>query len=113
PMTTPISTPKLEISAISATMLSMVARLMPNASSPIKASPESLSRMRLYFGAVIALHVSLACETGLRHHLGGKVGGLFLDALAHDIKREAGDSGTLRLQQRLDGLLVVLDKRLT
>src|SRR5688572_1523555 len=50
PITTPSSTPRRDTWAISATIVSMVWRLMPNGSSPISASPESLSRIRLYFG---------------------------------------------------------------
>src|SRR5918999_4108080 len=50
PITTPSSTPRRDTWASSATIASIVWRLMPNGSSPIKASPESLRRMRLYFG---------------------------------------------------------------
>src|SRR5688572_197229 len=50
PITTPSSTPRRDTWAISATIASIVWRLMPKGSSPIKASPESLRRMRLYFG---------------------------------------------------------------
>src|SRR3954467_492377 len=50
PITTATCTPMFTTSAISCTMRTMVARLMPNASSPISASPDSLSRMRLWAG---------------------------------------------------------------
>jgi hypothetical protein len=47
PMTIATSQPSWVTSCTSRTIRTMVARLMPYASSPIKASPESLSRMRL------------------------------------------------------------------
>src|SRR5206468_3449315 len=50
PMTMPISTPRRETCATSATMPSIVCRLIPKGSSPIRASPDSFRRMRLYFG---------------------------------------------------------------
>src|SRR4051812_47278835 len=50
PMTMATSTPRFTTSATSCTMRTMVARLMPNASSPIRASPDSLSRIRLWAG---------------------------------------------------------------
>jgi hypothetical protein len=42
-------------SATSVTMRMMVAWLMPKASSPIKASPESLSKMRLCAGVGLVM----------------------------------------------------------
>ncbi|CFP63326.1 Uncharacterised protein [Bordetella pertussis] len=48
PMTMASSTPSAATSAISSVMRTMVERLMPKASSPISASPESLRRTRLY-----------------------------------------------------------------
>ena len=46
PMTTPTCTPIRLTSAISPTMRDTTSRLMPYASSPIRASPESFNRMR-------------------------------------------------------------------
>ena len=43
-----------ETCAISATIASMVGRLMPKGSSPIRASPDSFRRIRLYFGSQCA-----------------------------------------------------------
>src|SRR5438874_1536915 len=54
PMTTATCTPSLTTSAISATMRSIVSRLMPYASSPISASPDSLSSIRRYAGFAAA-----------------------------------------------------------
>src|SRR3546814_15262200 len=53
PMTIASSTPSVATSATSSVMRSMVERLIPNASSPISASPESLRRTRLYDLVVI------------------------------------------------------------
>jgi hypothetical protein len=47
PITTASSTPSATTSPMSATMRSMVWRLMPKASLPIRASPDSFSRTRL------------------------------------------------------------------
>ena len=47
PYSTATCTPSFTISAMSLTIPSMVLRLMPKASSPIRASPESFKRMRL------------------------------------------------------------------
>src|SRR2546421_12026680 len=79
PITTPISTPRRATCATSATMPSMVCRLMPKASSPISASPESLSRMRLYLGVNGSMRFA-----GLGHHICGEIAGLLLDAFADD-----------------------------
>src|SRR5262245_59613257 len=79
PITAPISTPSEATVATSSTIISIVWRLMPNGSSPISASPESLSRTRLYFGCDIVL----ARGSRLGHHLGGEVARLFFDAFTH------------------------------
>ena len=68
-------------SATSSTMRTMVARLMPKASSPISASPDSFSKMRLWAGRASGMDGSPwmcgGCEcnvveaaTPLRHALG-------------------------------------------
>src|SRR5713101_4554480 len=98
PITTPISTPRRDTWAISATIASMVGRLMPKGSSPIRASPESLSRMRLYFG------VTKLSSVNARARL--------LDALAHDQHRVVVNLGLPRDEHLLDRLLVVQDIRL-
>src|SRR3954464_3169662 len=80
PITTPISTPMRATCAISPTIVSIVLRLIPNASSPIRASPESFRRIRLYLGAKDrSRSVRLA---RLRHHFGGEIFRLLLDAFA-------------------------------
>src|SRR5690606_39190205 len=48
PITMANSTPSAATSATSSVMRRMVVRLMPKASSPISASPESFRRTRLY-----------------------------------------------------------------
>src|SRR4029450_7890031 len=50
PITTPTSTPRARISAISAGMLEVTLGSMPNCCSPMSASPDSFRRMRLYSG---------------------------------------------------------------
>ena len=50
PMTTATCTPIFTTSATSPTIRTMVARLMPNASSPIRDSPDSFNKMRLWAG---------------------------------------------------------------
>src|SRR3954471_9082309 len=112
PITTAISTPIRETCAISLTIDSIVARLMPYVSSPIRASPDSLSMIRLYFGAGIdgVVLVSLAC---LSHHFGREIGGLLFDSFAD---HEEGIAMNLRLFRRkhlFDRLLVVLDEGLS
>src|SRR5258706_912364 len=108
PITTPISTPCFCTPAISATMPSMVARLMPYAPSPIKASPESLSRMRLYLGFML-------CAGLFRHgrDFGCEVRRwLFVDALAHHEEAETQQLCLLCREHLLHRLLVVLDEGL-
>src|ERR671914_418974 len=65
PITTPSSTPRRDTWASSATIASIVWRLMPKGSSPIKASPESLSRMRLYLGVTARLSGASLSVNGL------------------------------------------------
>src|SRR5687767_5555351 len=95
PMTTPSSTPRRATCAISATIASIVCRLMPKGSSPIRASPESLRRMRLYFGVTRARSVN-----GLAR---------LLDSLADEDDGVVVDPGFLRAEHFLDGFLVVED----
>src|SRR5438132_7832454 len=97
PITTPISTPRRATCATSATIPSMVCRLMPKGSSPIRASPESLRRILLYFGVTAWVLVHL-----LR----------LLDSLTNDQEGVSVDLGLLRREHFLDRLLVVLDERL-
>src|SRR5512145_1171339 len=98
PMTTPISTPRRATCATSATISSIVCRLMPKGSSPMSASPESLSRILLYFGVTIGFSsVDLGC---------------LLDALANDQEGVSVDLALLRGEHLLDGLLVGLHERL-
>src|SRR5438874_11294823 len=106
PITTPISTPRRATCATSATIPSMVCRLMPKGSSPIRASPESLRRILLYFG-VTRCSVRLS---GLRHHFGGKVIGLLFDTLAHHEKGVTVHFRLFRREDLLHALLVVLDE---
>src|SRR5882672_2264436 len=97
PITTPISTPRRETCAISATIASMVCLLTPKESSPISASPDSLRRILLYLG-VTGRSVRLP---GRGHHLGREVGGLLLDALADDEEGVGVDPGFLRREHLL------------
>src|SRR3954466_3361939 len=116
PITTPISTPRRETCATSETMFRMVCRLMPYGSSPISASPESLRRILLYFG-VTALFSPWSCFSlvslaGLRHDLGGEVGGLLFDAFTNDEEGIPVDFGLPGREHFLHRLLVVLHERL-
>ena len=111
-------------------MRTMVARLMPKASSPIRASPESLSRMRLYAGIRAGSGRKrrreckgrgrsrpgpgawpqglLALGGGhLRGDLGREVVDLLLDALTDHVEREALHAGGRGLEHLAHGLLAV------
>src|SRR5437762_13922690 len=139
PITTATCTPSLTISPISATMRSITSRLIPYGSSPMSASPDSLSRTRLYagsartaaaavgnvatIGAVMAVRSGLVClklkasaaASGcLRHrrNFRRKIFLLLVDALADDIQLETADGRALGLQVFLDRQLGVLDERL-
>src|SRR6185437_13258868 len=84
PTTMHISVPAAWASATSRAMRSTTSMLMPKLSSPINASPETLSRTRRYFGAG-GMGCSSSRLTGACH-LGdfvGEVGVRLLDALAH------------------------------
>ena len=59
PTTIPSSTPSDRTSLMSSTIEASVARLMPKASSPISASPESFRRIRLNLGAGVCPFVSV------------------------------------------------------
>src|SRR5580765_4496416 len=109
PITTPISTPRRETCATSETMFRMVCRLMPYGSSPIRASPESLRRILLYFGVNAPPSVRLP---GLGHDLGGEVGGLLLDPFTNDEEGISVDLRLLGCEHFLHRLLVVLHERL-
>src|SRR5574343_2056217 len=104
---------------------------MPYASSPINASPDSLSNMRLYLGVAIknlAIQKCVHQESGgshhrrdptqnklllsgscslLRSHFGSKLINLLLDAFTNDVPRETLDLGVLLLQQLFDRLFAV------
>src|SRR6187549_2337781 len=109
PITMPISQPRRDTCATSETIDSIVWRLMPKGSSPIRASPDSLSRILLYLGVMTRASMRL---TGLGHHFGSEVARFLLDAFTHD---EEGIGVDLRLpgaEHFFDRLLVVLDERL-
>src|SRR5689334_887185 len=95
PITTAISSPSAATWPISSTIRSMVARLMPKASSPISASPLSFRSTRLNFSAAATstcffwLVFILLGLAYLRHDLGGKIARFLLDALADDVQHEA------------------------
>src|SRR5258705_54254 len=93
-------------------MRSMVARLIPKESSPIRASPLSLSRMRLNFA--VAGISACPSRAHLSSYLGREIARFFLDALADNVQNEPRHRGALNLQQGLHGLLAarVLDERL-
>src|SRR6185503_2412096 len=95
PITTATSTPMRDTCAISPTIASIVCRLMPYASSPIRASPDSFSMTRLYFGAGISVR-------GL---------GL-VDSFTNYQEGVSVDLRLLYGQNLLDRLLVVLDEGL-
>src|SRR5262247_3606797 len=105
PITTAISSPSATTCAISPTMRESVAGLIPKASSPIRASPLSLSSTRLHFaaaatsGCFFGFAAILLRLVDLLHDLGGKIAGLLLDALADDVQHEAGHRGVARFQQ--------------
>src|SRR5258705_13177750 len=103
PITTAISRPSAATWAISPTMRSIVARLIPNESSPMRASPLSLSRIRLYFavaatsGSFFGLVSILPRLAHLFHDFSGEIAGLLLDALAHDVEDETRHRGLVGL----------------
>src|SRR5215831_12555699 len=101
-------------------MRSRVAGLMPNASSPMRASPLSLSRTRLNFSAAATSGCFfglgafiLFCLAHLRRHLGSEIAGFLLDTLADHVQDELRDRGAFRFEHRLYGLFVVLNKTLS
>src|SRR3954470_4068654 len=110
PITAPISTPSRETCATSSTMASMVARLMPYGSSPIRASPDSLRRILLYFG--VNPNLPSARRARLRHHLGREIAAFLLDAFSDHEEGISVHLGFLRRQVFFHGLLVVLHERL-
>src|SRR3954469_11381082 len=77
PMTTATSTPMRTTSATSSTIRTMVARLIPKASSPMSASPDSLSRMRLWAGWA-------GMGTGLLEAMGPEFNGLLVETAARE-----------------------------
>src|SRR5882762_6879152 len=99
-------------------MRSMVARLIPKGSSPMRASPLSLSRMRLYFavaaisGSFFGFVAILLRLAHLLHDFGGEIARSLLDALAHDVEDETRYRGALCLQYRLGALFLVLHEPL-
>src|SRR5258705_1654219 len=113
PITTAISSPSAATWAISPTMRSMVARLIPKGSSPMRASPLSLSKMRLYF-AVAGIS---ACpgRAHLSSYLGGEIAGFPLNALPDYLQDKARYRGARALEQGFHGLLSsrILDEDLT
>src|SRR5574343_197358 len=119
PITTPISTPKSATALTSPQIAAMVCGLMPYASPPIKASPESLRRMRLYFGVLIGVPFNKlllgSSGCGLSGNFGSEVVNLLLNTFANHEQGEASDRGALFLQQLFDSLLAIssLDEYLT
>src|SRR5712691_8492721 len=91
----------------------MAARLIPKESSPMRASPLSLSRMRLYF----AVADISACpdRTYLSSYLGGKIAGFPLNALSDYVEDKARYRSARALEQGFHGLLScrILDEDLT
>src|SRR6202171_721741 len=124
PMTTAICTPSRTTSPISATMRSITSRLMPYASSPISASPESLSSTRRYAGSLRTLTglgrgammgvLMRRGGAGLCHsrHFDSKVIFFSFDPLADNEKLEAHHRRAFGLQVFLDSLLRVAHERL-
>src|SRR5262245_11566585 len=93
-------------------MRESVAGLIPNASSPISASPLSFSSTRLNFSAA----ATSGCFFGLGAfipfglvdlilHFGGEVTDFFFDSFTHDVQRKRGDRRALGPQQRFYRLL--------
>src|SRR3989442_7373703 len=109
PTTMAISTPSLWTATISSAMLASVSASMPVRRPPIKASPESFSRMRLYFGrapsvietiytmsrtrslAVCAARDDSSPSLQEGHDFRGEVVASLLDALTQLEAREARD----------------------
>src|SRR5437762_11559105 len=83
PMTTAICTPSRTTSAISATMRSIVSRLMPYASSPVSASPDSLSKMRRYAGCAATVGTAASGAATV----GALFGGLMTYSRLFDVER--------------------------
>src|SRR5881227_1894523 len=100
PMTMPISTPRRETWATSVTIASIVCRLIPYGSSPIRASPDSLRRIRLYLGV------------NSRRQFGAWLMEIFVDALAHHQECIAVHARFFRGEDFLHRLLVVLHEGL-
>src|SRR4026209_2086818 len=75
----------------------------------MSASPESLSRMRLYLGFIWWARPFLRH----RHDLGPEIARFPFDAFADDEKAIAEHLGFFRREHLLDALLVVLDEGLT
>src|SRR5438876_5771046 len=140
PITTATCTPSRTISPISATMRSITSRLMPYGSPPMSASPDSLSRTRLYagsartaaaavgnvatIGAVMAVRsgsvylelkaseAALGC-LGHCRNLRRKIIPFLVDALADDVQLEPRYGCAFALEVFLDRQVGILDKRLT
>src|SRR5215831_12268856 len=139
PITTAVWTPAFTTSPISPAMRSRVGGLIPYLASPIRASPESLRRMRRYRreeGAVTLPSASTPRAAGPAMKrcrpawtaasalterlgdLGGEVFLLLLDPLAHLVAGEAADGdvladlGNLLRDHLVDLLLVVLHEGL-
>src|SRR5882672_1068475 len=92
PITTAISSPSAATWPISPTMRSMVARLIPKGSSPMRASPLSLSRMRLYLAVAVISLGRLAVS-------------LLFNSLADYVQHETRDRRTGSLEESFHGLL--------
>src|SRR5690606_32759037 len=132
PMTMASSTPLFATVTISSVIRNMVARLIPNASSPMRASPESFRRTRLYVLVVMeeipenkrkfkwkTPAIGRECRreragmggmalgvAGSRSDFSSEVFALLFDAFAYYIKSEAVHLGALFLEHLLNALLV-------
>src|SRR5512134_2538538 len=111
PMTIATSTPSFTTAPMSATIASTVVRLIPNASSPMSASPDSFSSTLRYAALSPAdmrppAFRSAACR-GNRGHFGREIRLLLLDAFTDNVEHEVVDLRAPGLQQLLDRLLAV------
>src|ERR1700683_5446269 len=128
PTTIATSTPSACTSRISPATRLSTSGSMPYSARPSRASPESLTRMRLQRARVSFIEPSVchkknpaisgvsgaawflapACGADLRHHFGDKIRLLLLDAGADLEALERAHRGAGALQQLLDALLLIL-----
>src|ERR1700761_2335173 len=91
PMTMQTSVPARAASFTSAAMRSTVPVSMPNASDPMRASPETFNITRRYFGVVLIAPPEVNSRSAARHLFDffGEVRGHLLDAFTDLIAHEA------------------------